>query len=118
MINLESIEVGYNCFSNVNLIELINLPKLTSIISHNQIQPSFLPSSSSSSSSYGGTFMIDSLPLLQTIHLEGNSFDEVNFKKFIKEMEDNTKIVIYFSKGMIPKKATDIIGNNKNIIIV
>ena len=42
----------------------------------------------------------------------------MNFKKFIKEMEDNTKIVIYFSKGMIPKKATDIIGNNKNIIIV
>ena len=74
MINLESIEVGYDCFSNVNLIELINLPKLTSIISHNQIQPSFLPSLSSSSS-YGGTFMIDSLPLLQTIHLEGNSFD-------------------------------------------
>ena len=55
---------------------------------------------------------------LDEIHLEGNSFDEVNFKKFIKEMEDNTKIVIYFSKGMIPKKATDIIGNNKNIIIV
>lgn len=75
LINLESIEVGYDCFSNVNLIEISNLPKLTSIISHNQVQSSFIPSSSSSSSSYGGTFLLESLPLLHTVHLEGNSFD-------------------------------------------
>lgn len=70
--NLESIEVGYDCFSNVNLIELTNLPKLKTISSHGDSSPSMI---SSSSPSYGGTFLLDSLPVLETIHMEGNAFD-------------------------------------------
>ena len=55
---------------------------------------------------------------IEEIHLENNTFDEESFKQFVKEMEDNTKIVVSFSKAELPKKAEEVINGHKNILLV
>ena len=55
---------------------------------------------------------------IEEIHLENNTFDEENFKQFVKEMEDNSKIVVSFSKAELPKKAEEVINGHKNILLV
>ena len=55
---------------------------------------------------------------IEEIHLENNTFDEESFKQFVKEMEDNTKIVVSFSKAELTKKAEEVINGHKNILLV
>ena len=56
--------------------------------------------------------------IIEEINLEENTFDEENLKKFCKEIEENPKIIVKFTKSNLPKKAPEIIGNNKNIILI
>lgn len=55
---------------------------------------------------------------LEIVNFEWNNFDDASFCKFCKDMEENTNILFKFSKSMISKKACEVIGELKNIILV